>query len=114
MHSGARPARQSFCAGRAPRVAAAGRSTRALGAMNRVPLAIFVVSLSLTCCSAQPMSEPRPGRDLTVLRSPDGAFQAIVREVNIDGSVMVSQPYQVLLQSLIPDARGVEVVLTAD
>ncbi len=49
-----------------------------------------------------------------MLTSPDGHFTATVREVNIDGSVMVSQPYQVLVESGLHGERRTGVALLVD
>ena len=74
-----------------------------------LPAVLFV----LVACEGD-VHAPRKGEDIVVARSPDQRFEAVVREVNIDGSVMVSQPYQVLVRSLTLDSKNHSEVLLAD
>jgi hypothetical protein len=71
-----------------------------------------VVVLAFVACSSR-YDTPRKGKDTVTLSSPDGRSIAKVREVNIDGSVMVSQPYQVLLEAA-NDPSSTQVMLLAD
>ena len=38
--------------------------------------------------------------DLLTIRSPDQNFEAVLREVDIDGSIMTSQPYEVVIRPI--------------
>ena len=75
--------------------------------------AVIVSMLALAACS-HGSDEVRDGRDLVIKDSPDGRFRAQLREVNIDGSIMVSQPYQVVLTSLVHGSLKPMVILVAD
>lgn len=74
----------------------------------------FLSVLILLCACSPEIHTPRKGRDLFVATSPDKHFEATVRELDIDGSVGVSQPYQVVIRSLIVERGNQAVVLTAD
>ncbi len=54
------------------------------------------------------------GKDLATAASPDNRFVATVREVDISGSVMVSQPYQVFVEADAYGRRQTDVVYLAD
>jgi len=75
--------------------------------------AVLIATCALAGCGADTHA-PRQGEDVVVARSPDQRFEAVVREVNIDGSVMVSQPYQILVRSLVIDPESLVEVLLAD
>lgn len=75
--------------------------------------AVVISVLALSACS-RGVEDVREGRDVVTKDSPDGRFRARLREVDIDGSVMVSQPYQVVVTSLIHPSREPMVMLTAD
>jgi hypothetical protein len=51
---------------------------------------------------------------MSVVKSPDGKFEASIRLLNIDGSIGVSQPYQVLVRSVATDSNSHEAVVSAD
>lgn len=53
----------------------------------------------------------RDGKDISVVHSKEGRLKAFVREVNIDGSIMVSQWYQLVVEDELGEKR---IVLTAD
>ena len=82
------------------------------GQMKLVAAALIVNTLALVACSHD--AEVRDGRDLVVKDSLDGRFRAQLREMNIDGSVMVSQPYQVVPTSLVHRNLKPTVMLMAD
>jgi len=79
----------------------------------KTALILSAALCALVACEGD-VHAPRKGEDVVVARSPDQRFEAVVREVNIDGSVMVSQPYQVLVRSLVLDPQNQSEVLLAD
>jgi len=79
--------------------------------MHLLKVSCLVFLLLLIGCNSKEHFEPREGKDVFVVKSSDGEFVALVREINIDGSVMVSQPYQVILGSSPSDMN---VVLEVD
>jgi hypothetical protein len=81
----------------------------------RVPFVLLFFTVSLFgCTDSADTSGPRPGRDVAVQWSPDKATAATVREVSIDGSVMVSQWYQLILKGTFSGQTTTQVVLAAD
>jgi hypothetical protein len=76
-------------------------------------LCLSAVLCVLSACDGD-LPAPRKGQDVVVSRSPDQRLEAVVREVNIEGSVMVSQPYQVLVRSLLLNPEIQSEVLLAD
>ena len=73
-------------------------------------IASFAVVVAAGCAR----DAPRNGEDVLRIRSPDQNFEAVVRQVDIDGSIMVSQPYQVLVRSLVIDPDEFRVILSSD
>jgi hypothetical protein len=69
--------------------------------------------VSICACSPDP-SKFRAGKDLVKLDSPDGQVEAVLRAVDISGTDMVSQPYQVALFYLKDAAVEPHMVLLAD
>ena len=70
-----------------------------------------VIAFTAFGCGAK---SPRKGNDLLTIRSPDQNFEAVLREVDIDASIMVSQPYEVLIRNLAIDPAEFRVILSAD
>jgi uncharacterized lipoprotein NlpE involved in copper resistance len=81
--------------------------------MSIFKITLIALSISLLGCHNQG-DEPRPGKDLKSLVSSDQRFKATLRETNIDGSIGVSQPYELIIESLIPNQPAQEVMLVAD
>ena len=79
----------------------------------RLVLALIAAVTAFAGCG-RASDAPREGKDLVTLQSPDGHFNAKVQKVDIDGSVMVSQPFQVLVESLVEGDRWTQVALIAD
>jgi hypothetical protein len=81
--------------------------------MSIFKITITAFSISLLGCKNQG-DEPHPGKDLKTLVSTDQRFKATLRETNIDGSIGVSQPYELIIESLIPNQPAKNVMLVAD
>jgi len=79
--------------------------------MHLLKVSCLVFLLLLIGCNSREHFEPSEGKDVFIAKSSDGKFVALVREINIDGSVMVSQPYQVILGS---NPSDMNVVLEVD
>ncbi len=76
---------------------------------------VTIIALSVLLFGCQHQSdEPRQGKDVASLKSKDLRFKATIRETNIDGSIGVSQPYELILESLIPNQSSKKVMLVAD
>jgi len=74
-------------------------------------LAIAVTfGVALAACSKSD-ERLRDGRDVIRLTSPDGSMEAGVREVDISGSAMVSQWYQVFVRGLQPKQDDADVMI---
>jgi hypothetical protein len=78
-----------------------------------LPVLCGSIALGLLACTSQ-REAPRDGENVAVLVSPGVQFEASVRKVDISGSIGVSQPYQVLMKSLIPGQPMQSVLLRAD
>jgi hypothetical protein len=79
----------------------------------RLPLLITLIAFALAACGRDD-EEPARGKDVAVQKSPDGRFTATIRMADVDGSVMVSQWYQVVLQNVHGVEHETSVMLVAD
>jgi hypothetical protein len=80
---------------------------------NRALFLAIAASCMLAACDDDPRI-PREGNDAYTVQSADQRFEAAVRRINIDGSLLVSQPYQVLVRSLSSESGQQMAVLEAD
>ena len=81
--------------------------------MKSLLLVTVVAALSATGCSSN-VDAPRDGENIGVVRSPDQNFEAVIRKVDIDSTIMVAQWYQVLIRSLVIEPQEFKVMLSAD
>lgn len=81
--------------------------------MYRSQVYFLVLLLIIAGCSRNE-TKLKKGEDIFIANSIDGKFKATLREVNIDDSVMVSQPYQIIIESFEPNFIGKSVILEAD
>lgn len=75
-------------------------------------LVLISAALLLSACG-QGEENLRPGKDIITLESPDGLIVASVREVDLGGSIGVSQWYQIHLSGKAAGSKQ-EIVMTAD
>ena len=63
------------------------------------------------CDNSRQYFDVRKGKDITTKISPNEKHKVLIRKVDISGSVMVSQPYQVIVED---KAGNKKVILLAD
>ena len=63
------------------------------------------------CDNSMQYFDVRKGKDITTKISPNEKHKVLIRKVDISGSVMVSQPYQVIVED---KAGNKKVILLAD
>ncbi|QCZ93519.1 hypothetical protein [Salinimonas iocasae] len=63
------------------------------------------------CDNSRQYFDEREGEDISTRISPNENYKALLRKVDISGSVMVSQPYQVIVED---KAGNKKVILLAD
>ena len=78
----------------------------------RIAIAIAVGVVLVACSKGD--ERLRDGRDVARVISPDGTTEAGVREVDVSGSVMVSQWYQVFVRGVRPNEEEPAIMMTAD
>ena len=63
------------------------------------------------CDSSRQYFDAREGEDISTSISPNENYKALIRKVDISGSIMVSQPYQVIIEDKFGNKQ---VILLAD
>ena len=80
--------------------------------MNRCLLFLILTLLQISGCdNSRQYFDVRKGKDITTKISPNEKHKVLIRKVDISGSVMVSQPYQVIVED---KAGNKKVILLAD
>mgnify|MGYP001161080017 CR=1 FL=1 len=95
-----------------PQVIAPSWGVRLLKNMKKSILFFTLIFLQISGCdSSSKYFDVREGEDISTNISPNENYNALIRKVDISGSVMVSQPYQVIVEDKFGNSQ---VILLAD